>query len=66
MDAEDFIVNNGSKGKVIENVCAVSPNIHASVLPQALVIKPINLRYLPTFVVSSYQGDSFRVSHFKC
>ena len=66
MDAENFIINNCSKCKIIKYVSTVSPYIYASILPQAFIIKSINLRYLSTFVIAPDQCNSFGVSHFKC
>ena len=62
MNTEYLIVDYGSKSKVVKNVCAVSPNVDRSIFSEALVVEAINLSDLPTFVITSDQCDSFRIS----
>ena len=50
---EDLLIYDGGKGKVVEDVRAVLPNIQAAVLPEAFVVKAVHLGYLAGLVVSS-------------
>jgi hypothetical protein len=43
MDAKYFIVNQGCKREVVENICAVFPDVKRPILPQAFIIETINL-----------------------
>lgn len=51
MYAKDFIIYDGSKCQHIKYVRAVFPNITGTIFPQTLVIKSIDLSYLPGFMV---------------
>ncbi len=62
---EYLIVDNGCKGKVVEDVCAVSPDIDGTILSQTLVIEAINLCNLSALVISPDKGDALRVSHLE-
>jgi len=57
--------NNGRKRQIIEAVSEILPNIRIPVLSQTFIEKSINLGDLPTFVISSEDGDSFRISNYK-
>jgi hypothetical protein len=57
MDTEDTVVNDCSKGKIVEYISAVTPNIERAIFSEALVIEAIDLSYLPAFVISSDEGD---------
>lgn len=65
MDAEDFVINDGCKSQVVEDVCAVPPDIDGAVLSQALVVETIHLSDLSALVVASNQSDSLRVPHLE-
>lgn len=52
MDAEDLIIDDGSQWEVIKDLCAIFPDIEASILPQALVVEAIDLCDLPRLVVA--------------
>ena len=64
MDAEDAIVDDGSQREVIEDVSAVSPNIERAVLPQAFIVKSVDLGDLPALVVSPDQRDQVGIADF--
>ena len=64
MDAEDAIVDDGGQREVIEDVSAVSPNIERAVLPQAFIVKSVDLGDLPALVVSSNQRDQIGIADF--
>jgi hypothetical protein len=63
--AEDFIIDDRGQTQVVENLCAVSPHIHVTVLSQALIIEAIDLCDLPAFVVASDEGDTVRIAHLR-
>jgi len=58
MKAEDVVLNNSSKRKVIEKGCEVLPHVGVSVFSQALIIEPINLGNLFGLVITSKDGNS--------
>ena len=64
MDAEDAIVDDGGEREVIEDVSAVSPNIERAVLPQAFIVKSVDLGDLPALVVSPDQRDQVGIADF--
>lgn len=64
MDAEDAIVDDGGQREVIEDVSAVSPNIERAVLPQAFIVKSVDLGDLPALVVSPDQRDQVGIADF--
>lgn len=66
MHAEDAIVDDSRKRKVIEDISAVSPYIQRAVLPQAFIIKSIDLGDLPALVVTPDQGHQIRIADFIC
>lgn len=41
--AKDFFLNEGGQRQVVEDLRAVPPHVHAAVLPQALVVEPVDL-----------------------
>lgn len=63
MDAEDAVVDDGGEGEVVEDVGAVPPDVERAVLPQALIIEPVDLRDLPALVVPSDQRHQVRIAH---
>lgn len=50
-----------SQVKVVEDLHAVLPRVHVAVLAYALLVEPIDLGDLPRLVVTSQQGDAFRI-----
>ena len=62
MDTENFVVNNGCEGEVIEDLCAVAPDINTSILTEALIVETIYLRDLTRFMVSTDQSDALWIS----
>ena len=53
MDAEDLLLDDSADGEVIEDVSAVAPDIHGTVLAEALVVETVDLGNLAGFVVAS-------------
>lgn len=66
MHAEDVLVDDGGQAQVVEDLCAVSPDVDAAVLPEALVVEPVHLRDLPALVVAADQRDAFWVADLLC
>lgn len=65
MKAKDLIFNHRSQWKQIKELCKVFPNICVSILSLAFIIESIDLSNLPTFVVSSQNGNSIFVPYFE-
>ena len=53
MHAQDAIIDQRGEGEVIEDVGAVAPHVDTAILAQALVVKAVHLRDLPTLVVTA-------------
>lgn len=62
MHTKNPVLDQCGQTQKIKDLGAVSPNIQRAVLPEALVVKPVNLSDLPRFVVASDEGDPFGVS----
>ena len=58
-------IHNGPQSKIIEYFAAPSPYIATSVFSLTFVVKPIYLRYLSRFMISSDESHSLRVSDFE-
>lgn len=65
MDAENFVVNDGSEGKVVEDFGAVAPDVDRAVFAEALVVESVDLSDLTRLVIASDQSDTFRVTNFQ-
>ena len=63
VNTEYFIVDDCCKGKVVEDVSAVSPDIHGTIFSKTLVIEPVNLCDLSALMISPDKGDALGVSH---
>mmetsp|Transcript_31083 Transcript_31083/g.91139 ORF Transcript_31083/g.91139 Transcript_31083/m.91139 type:complete len:336 (-) Transcript_31083:76-1083(-) len=63
--AEDLVLDQRRERQVVEDLCAVPPDVDRAVLAQALVIKAVHLRDLPRLVVASDQGDAVRIPHLR-
>ena len=51
--AQNAVVDQRGEGEVIEDVGAVAPHVDTAILAQALVVKAVHLRDLPTLVVTA-------------
>mmetsp|Transcript_33163 Transcript_33163/g.105757 ORF Transcript_33163/g.105757 Transcript_33163/m.105757 type:complete len:344 (+) Transcript_33163:85-1116(+) len=58
--AEDLVLDQRRERQVVEDLCAVPPDVDRAVLAQALVIKAVHLRDLPRLVVAPQQRDPVR------
>ena len=65
MDAENFVVNDGSEGKVVEDFGAVAPDVDRAVFAEALVVESVDLSDLTRLVIASDQSDTLRVTNFQ-
>lgn len=65
MHAKHATIDDRAKRQIIENLAAPPPDVAIPVFPLALVVKSINLRYLPGFVVPPNEGDTFRITDFE-
>jgi hypothetical protein len=65
MHRKDFILDNGTEREIVKDFRAVPPHIHRTVFPQTLIVKPVDLRNLPTFVIAADEGDAIGVADFE-
>lgn len=65
MKTEELVLNNCSKGEIIEKLGEAFPDIRVPIFAAAFVIKTINLCNLSGFVVSSQDCDSIFVSNLQ-
>ena len=61
MHAENFVVNDSSESQIVENGGAVPPDVGRTILPEALIVEPVDLGDLSALVVASNQRDSLGV-----
>lgn len=52
MNAKYLVVHDGGEREVVEDISAVFPHVETPVLPEAFIVKTVDLRYLPRLVVS--------------
>lgn len=62
VNAQHLAVNNGSQNQKIEDLTAGLPDAGITVLLLALFIKPVDLRDLARFVVTTDEDDAIGVS----
>lgn len=62
MQAEDLIVDQCSKGKVIEQIGEIFPDVGVAILSKTFIIETIYLGDLTGFVVASEDGDALGIS----
>ena len=65
MDAENFVVDDGGEGQVVEDFGAVAPDVDRAVFAEALVVESVDLRDLAGLVVPSKNGYALAVSNLK-
>ena len=58
MDTEDTVIDDCRKAEVIKNFGAILPDVHASILLEALVVKTVDLRDLSRLVVAANESDA--------
>jgi hypothetical protein len=57
VDAKDLALDDRANAQIIEYVHAVLPRVGVPVLADIFIVKPIDLRNLSGFVVTSQEGD---------
>ena len=65
MKAEDLVLDEGSEGEKVEQICKIFPDVGVAVLPQALIVEAIDLSDLARLVVTSQDSDALWVSNFE-
>ena len=55
-------IDDCGEAEIVEYFCAISPDSDAAILPQALIVKTINLGNLPGLMVASDQSDAIGIS----
>lgn len=65
METEDIILNNSGQWEIIKQVCEILPHIRTAILSDALIVEPVDLCDLSTFVISSEDCDSVSESHLE-
>jgi hypothetical protein len=65
MHAQNLTLHQGTKRKIVKEICKDLPDIGVAVLPETLVVEPIDLCDLPAFVVSSQQRQPTRILDFE-
>ena len=65
MQTEYFLIDNGSKSKIVEDFGAILPGICISILFDSLIIEPILVTNCSAFVISSQKSDMSRVFYFQ-
>ena len=64
--AENFVVYDSGKGKVVKNIRAIAPDVDATKLAKAFIIEAVDLSNLARLVVAADERDTFRVADFQC
>lgn len=62
MEAEDVVLNDGTKWKVIEQSCEFLPHLGIAILAQALIVESIDLSDLLRLVVTAQNGDTVGIA----
>lgn len=65
MQTENLSFNDGGEREVIEDFSEVLPDVGVTVLADGLIVETVDLGSSSTFVVTSSEGDSIRVTHLQ-
>lgn len=65
MQTEDLVVDESSKGKVVEEIGKVFPDVRITVFSEAFVVETVDLSDLTGFVVTTEDGDALRITDFE-
>ena len=65
MQTENLILHNSRKGKEIEEISVIFPDVCISVFPEALVIEAIDLCNLSALVIASKNRNSILKADFE-
>ena len=64
MQAEDFLFDDCSEWEVVKQICEVLPHVCIAILPEALVVKAVDLSDLSRLVIASEDGNAVFVANF--
>jgi hypothetical protein len=64
MQTKDLLLHDCTDRQVVEEVRQVLPNVCTSILAQALVVEAVNLRDLPTLMITSENRNAVFESDF--
>lgn len=65
MQAEYLVLDDSSQRQEVKQISQVLPYVGVAVLAQTLVVETINLRDLPTLMISSQNSDAVFKSNFE-
>ena len=65
VEAEDLVVDKGSKGEVVEEIGEILPYVGVAIFSETFIIEPIDLRNLTGFVVATEDCDALGISNFE-
>lgn len=65
MYIQNASADDGSKGKVVKCLVAISPDCRGAVFPRTLIGKSIHLRYLLIFMVAANENNAIRIAHLE-
>jgi hypothetical protein len=65
VEAEKLIFDDGSERQVVEKLSQALPDVWITVFAATLIVKTINLRDLPRFVVPPQDSDPVLVAHLQ-
>lgn len=65
VEAENLVINECSKGKVVEEVGEVFPDVCISVFTQALVVEAVHLCDLAGLVVTTEDSDALGIANLE-
>ena len=63
MHTQYFIINKRNKRQIIKNIGKILPDIQGPILPQTLIIEPINLRNLPRLMIAPQQYNPILIAY---
>ena len=63
VDTENTIVDQGAQVQTIEDVHALLPHVHSTVLAHTFVVKTVHLRYLTTFMIPTKKSHTVWITH---
>lgn len=64
VETEYLIVDKGSKGKVVKEVCEIFPDVGVAIFAKTLIVKAIDLSDLSGFVIAAEDGQAFGEADF--
>lgn len=65
MEAEKLVFDYCGQGQKVKKLSQAFPDVGVTIFAAALIVKAINLSYLPGFMVSAQNGNPVFVSDFE-